>query len=479
MGMAPDAFGLRRNLWLATTSAAFLASNFWIFIVAMSVLLLVARNKERNPLSLYFFLLFTVPPFAAALGGLGIVNQLFELSFPRLLSLLVLLPWTLKARDPDTPAFGKHLADWLLLSYLLLQLGSQLQIDTFTNTLRSGLYVCLDAVLPYYVASRALKTIDDFRDALLSFVIAVLMMVPIAAFEFLKHWLLYSALADALGMQWSGGSYLARGETLRAVVTAGHSIALGYVMMSAIMLHSGLRMAAARPRLWALGMAALGAGCIAALSRGPWVGVVAGLIVFAVASRQPGKGLLKFTLAVGVIVVAVSMSPWGAELIDYLPFVGNVDSNNVDYRKQLFDVSMLVIAQNPLFGSPMFMHNPNMQAMQNGNLIDVVNSYLLVALQSGGVGLSLFVGVFACAIWAVVAALRRQPDGHSERFLQGRALLAAMASILVTIATASNVGLIPIVYWCAAGLAIGYGRTSLSDVRDSRPEPSRLAMRIS
>ncbi len=364
------------------------------------------------------------------------------------------------------------MADWLLLGYVLLQLFQQLQIDTFTNTLRYGLYAFLDVLLPYYVASRSLKTVADFRQAFLSFVVAVVLMTPIAAFEFLKHWLLYGALADALGMQWGGGNYLGRGGTLRAVATAGHSIALGYTMMIAIMLHVGLRLTGARPKIWGFGMAAIVIASIATVSRGPWVGIVVGLIAFSLSGKRPLKGLLKLTLVGGLVTVILLASPWGSSLIDYLPFVGSIDSNNVSYREHLFRASMLVISQYPFFGSPTFMFTAPMQELKNGGLIDVVNTYLLVALQSGYVGLALFVGVFACAARAIIVSLRSQPDGEAERFLQGRALLAALVAVLVAIATMSPVGFIPVLYWCIAGLSIGYGHQVFREVRASQWNPS-------
>jgi O-antigen ligase len=480
MGMAPDAFARRRNLWLATTLTAFLAPSFLIFALVVSGLLLVARRHERrNPLPLFFFLLFVVPPFSSALSGFGIVNQLFELSFPRLLSLLVLLPWAVHKRSPDTPAFGKQVTDWMLLGYVVLQLYQQLQIDTFTNTLRYGLYAFLDVLLPYYVASRSLKTVAEFRETLLSFVVAALLMTPIAAFEFVKHWLLYGALADALGMQWSSGSYLVRGDTLRAVATTGHSIALGYVMMIAIMLHSGLRLARAGPRVWVLSTTALAIGSIATVSRGPWVGIAIGVIVFSISGGQPVRRLLKLSLLSGLVTVGLLVSPWGSTVIDYLPFVGSIDSNNVSYRQLLFTTSMLVISQHPFFGSPTFMFAGPMQELQNGSLIDIVNTYLLVTLQSGYVGLALFVGFFIYAARSIIVALRSLTGIDAERVLQGRALLAALAAILVSIATTSPISFIPVLYWCVAGLCINYGKQALREVRETGWDPSPYARHAS
>src|SRR6185295_14777190 len=154
MGMAEEDFRRRRNLWLGVTAAAFLAGNFWIFVLVAASLLLFAR-KERNPFALYIFLLFVLPPFAVALPGLGIVNKLFELSFPRLLALLVLLPFALRRREPGVPGFGKHAVDWLVLAFMVLQVVLHYRGDTFTNTLRTGFFLFLDAYLPYYVASRS------------------------------------------------------------------------------------------------------------------------------------------------------------------------------------------------------------------------------------------------------------------------------------------------------------------------------------
>ena len=462
MGMADEDFRRRRNLWLAVTALAFLSHNFWILMVGAASLLLFFRN-DRNPFALYLFLLFAVPPFDAPLPGLGIVNQLFELSFPRLLALLVLLPFALRPRDPETPRFGKLPADWLVLAYLILELVLHYRADSFTSTLRTGFHSFLDAFLPYYVASRALRSGKDLRDVMLSLLVAALVLVPLAAFELVRHWLLYSALEGALGVEWSAGAYLGRAGTLRAVTTAGHSIVLGYVMAIALLLHFGLRHANPMPRAWALGLAGLAAGLVATVSRGPWVGAAVGILVMTVASRTPGPRLARLFLVALVAAAALAISPWGEKVLDYLPFVGGIDSHNVSYRQQLFEVSIKVIAMEPWFGSPYFMYAEPMQQLRVGNLIDVVNSYLLVALRYGYVGLALFCGVFATALWSVIAALRRQPVEDTERFGQGQAILGMLFVVLVTIATVSDISFIPILWWCAVGIAMGYGHLVASE----------------
>ena len=476
MGMADEDFRRRRNIWLGVTSAVFLASNFWIFILIAVALLLLLGRKDRNPFALYLFLLFAVPPFAAALPGLGVVNKLFELNFPRLLSLLVLLPFALRRREPGVPGFGKHAVDWLLIGYLALQLVLQYRGTSFTHTLRLGFDIMLDAFLPYYVASRSLRSSEDVRDVLLAIVVSALLLVPIAVFEFLKHWLLYATLPDVLGVTWAGGSYLGRGGALRAVATSGHSIVLGYMMTIALLLHFGLRPSNPLPRLWALGVAALGLGLIATVSRGPWVGAAVGILVMTVASRQPGRRLARLALPALIGAVALAISPWGEKVLAYLPFVGSIDTGNVSYRQQLFEISMRVIAMDPWFGSPYFMYSAPMQELRIGTLIDVVNTYLLVALRYGYVGLAMFVAIFASALWAVVDALRRQPNEDTERFGQGQAILGMLVAVLVTIATSSDTSFVEILYWTVAGLAIGYARLAAGEAEPQRVPHRRFAL---
>jgi hypothetical protein len=114
-----------------------------------------ATKREPNPAALYLFVLCAVPLLAATISGFGIVQQLFQLSSPRLLSLFVLLPtYAMLVRTNHSKRSSSEV-DWLIIGYLSLSLILQLYVgDTFTNTLRYGLYAFLDAFVPYFVMSR-------------------------------------------------------------------------------------------------------------------------------------------------------------------------------------------------------------------------------------------------------------------------------------------------------------------------------------
>ncbi|HEU4644015.1 MAG TPA: hypothetical protein VFS80_00440, partial [Burkholderiales bacterium] len=121
MAMTPGDFARRRNLWFAITLAAFLAHNFWVYIVATAALLLFALPRESNKLAMFFFLLFTVPAISDEISGLGVIQHFFAIHYYRLLALAVLLPAFLSLRaQPDVERFGRTLPDKLIAGYIIL-----------------------------------------------------------------------------------------------------------------------------------------------------------------------------------------------------------------------------------------------------------------------------------------------------------------------------------------------------------------------
>lgn len=478
--IAPADFRRRRNVWLGVTLIAFLAHSFWLYVLGVALLLLVSRRKETNPLGLYLLLLFAVPPFTSEIKGLGPIQQIFSINHIRLLALFILLPaWYSIRKQKDVTPFGGFWVDRIVVGYLAYQLILYFSGSTFTNALRNGvLYSFTDVFLPYYVASRSLRNIKHFRDAMASFITAAMILSVLAVFESFWHWLLYNTLNDALGVIFRFGGYLGRGDfgVIRATVSTGHGIVLGYVVAVAIFLYLGLMksMPAAKP--WWAGMSVLAVGLVCALSRGPWVGVAAGLLVFVILSPQRDKDLKKLVLLGGVAVVALMLSPYRDKLIDLIPFIGTADAGSVEYRQRLFSVSLQVIQQNLLFGGGDYINNPLMQELVQGEgIIDIVNSYIAVALAQGVVGLAFYVSVFLFSLAAAFGAWRAAKGRNDELQLIGRALIGVMIVIMVTITTASPILSIPVVYWLMSGLCICYSSLVRSELANTVRPPQQVA----
>jgi hypothetical protein len=450
----------RAALWVAMLLTAYLSHDFWLFSVVVSVLLIALAKYEKQPLSLFVFLLFVVPTFPMELPGFLGMRQVFTFTYPRLLSLLILLPaWWVLRQQAGTRRFGNMPTDWFLLAYVLLQLILQLQVDTATNTARFGVYAVLDVLLPYYVASRCLRDEHSSRDVLGCFVFAIALTAPVAVFESLKHWLLYQSLPPHMGLEgWGMGGYLMRGESLRAVGPAGHSLVLGYMMAVAVALYPFVAGKLSNLAKGLLLMILL-LGLFAPVSRGPWVGAAAALVVLVVCSPLRWRRAAQL---VGFGVPAFGLfllTPAANQVIDLLPFVGTVDSFNVEYRSRLLEASWTVVQLYPFFGSFDYLSAPEMVAMMQGEgIVDLVNIYVSIALGSGLVGLTLFVCVFGSSGVAVLLKLFKSSLPAEQRAL-GHVLLATLVGVMVVIGTLSNILTVPVIYWLVVGLSVSYAST--------------------
>lgn len=464
------AFIRKRNLWVAITLAAFLAHNFWIYILVASALMLFVRTQESNPAALFFFLLFAVPAIGVQIPGMGLINYFFALSHQRLLALIILLPvfFNLIGKQQNF-SFGRSLPDKLLAAYIMLVILLYLRETTVTDTLRQGFYEFIDVFLPYYVISRSLKDIKSLREAMFCFLVAVMILALIGLFEAFRHWHLYDGLQHVLGIPGTFSGYGERAGLLRASASVG-TIPLGYLMAVGIGFYLYLQRSLQSKLIRQTGFLLLLAGLVVALSRGPWVGAIFLYIVFILTGKQVINRLGKFLVTGLVALILLSFLPTGEKIVNLIPFIGETAQENVSYRERIIENSLIVINRHPWFGSIDYRETPEMEALRQGQgIIDIVNTYIGIALEAGYVGLSLFVGFFIMIGWNIYRSFRNRLDRSSEEYLLGRALLATLAGILFTIFTTGDGSIIPIVFWSVAGLGAAYTNI-ISRIRSNQNE---------
>lgn len=476
--IAPDDFKRRAGMWITLTLLMCFTYNYWLYVLISVPLLVIFGGRDSNRFCFFLFLILAIPPFPAEIPGFGVFNSLLAMDHLRWMALAVLLPayWSLRVQ-PGVEPFGRTTTDVFVLAYMLLWLILQVPETTATNLFRILITLITDIFLPYYVASRALRSVRDYRDAIASFVIGLLIIAPMLVFENIRTWLLYSQIESVLGLPpWGMGGYLARdGGILRAIATAGHPIVAGYHMAVGLALAAFLYASIAKKRMWWALVFVLGCGLIAAMSRGPWVGTAAMTIVLLATGPRVASKLMQAGLLSLLVIPALLMTEQGQTIIDYLPFIGTVETRNVEGRQHLFEVAMRVVMHYPFFGSLDFISNPEIEALRgNDGIVDLVNSYVGVALASGFVGLGLFVAPFAVVILGTLRALFTL-DKDSDLHLLGRTLLAAVVAILVTIGTVSSICAVSVVYLSVVGMGAGYLRlvAAAQMQGSSMPGPSR------
>jgi len=449
------------SYWIIVTSAAFLTFNYWVFVFIVSGLLLVVAPKAPNGrLSTYFFLLPALPILENEVPGFAGVRYFFDISYPRLLVLCILLPLavsTFRERrlESRTSFFP---SDKYLFGYVGLALLLAFRDPSITNSLRSCFYIILEILIPYYVISRQTRSLGDFKSIFLAIFSSAFVLSVIAWFEALKYWLLYKSLGGALGISVSRFSGYGRREGFLRIGTTMTTIPFGYFMMIGFGALSFFKPYISGFRFMIFGGAIIGA-LLATISRGPWVGFAGLVLVSAFYSPRRVKALA-LLIAAGLFGLSLlTVIPGGDKFLSLLPFIGSGGhaAETVSYRQQLFETGIDVIKANPLFGSPTYRQDAEMEAIRQGQgIIDVVNSFLAVALSHGLVGLSLFIGVFGSLLLRIRRATLRARSLSAEHARVGQVLLAILVAVLIVIGTVSSVEYIPIYYWALAGLGAAY-----------------------
>jgi len=430
--MTKEAFARRRNVWFALTIVAFVSPSFWIYAIVALVVLAWAAARDENPLALFAVTLFVIPNVSFYIPTV-LVNTLFDLTQYRILSLAIVIPAIFRpqfGREPPQSPFRRE--DAVLAAFLVLQVVLVMPYQSGTATMRKTLLLFMDIFVLFYAFSR-LGTRERLTEVLASFLIGFGVMAPIAIFESVRGWLLYTGIAGVWGDP-NVFSWLVRGDSLRAQAAANHSINLGFHLSMALGFYLFLRTRGVdRFRDFTV-LATLIGGLVVTYARGPWIAAICAGVLFLATRPDAGKRLAGAAVALGILFALMYVSPLKESVLDRLPFISTADQETIEYRRLLAEVSWTLIQQHPFFGDP-FVASRMESLRQGQGIIDIVNGYIYTALFNGLVGLALLVGFSLLALFRGFAAFRQSSDDRDAATL-GAALLACMVAALVYVATA-------------------------------------------
>lgn len=454
VAMTKDSFVSRRNTWIGITLAGFLSQNIWVFYLISAILVHRVVKKDSNKIALFFFLILAMPELSIAIPGFAGINYIILITYQRMLVWVILLPmfWAMMF-DKKSANFVWNFSDVLLVLYFSLNVILQFQYQNFTDWVRILLGWIFDVLIPYFVVSRSIKDVKSFREIAMAFIVGAMIVSLIGIFELVKHWLLYQTLGDAIGVD-GGFGYIGRGGNVRAIATTGQAIVLGYVLAIAVLLYWFLERSIANRKQYWLGFLLLLGGIISPLSKGPWVGAAVAIVIVIVLGPKAISRLSKMALMCVAAFIAILFTEYADQIISYLPFVGTLDESSMDYRKLLFEKSMDVIYANPYFGS--FDYMLYLEDLRQGQgIIDLVNNYISVALNSGFVGLGLYALFFISIFWRVFFCMKKTPF-ISEEHEMGQVIIGVLASVLLMISAASDILNVPIMYWTVSAMGVAY-----------------------
>jgi len=458
--MAPGDF---KAAWAVVIGTLFVSCFSWmvpLFFVTFSVWAMFAPrffgkgNEGRLPA--YVLLACVAPQFSMELGNIGGLRDVMRLDIFRIIEIFILVPAAvaLAARRERPPYPG-----WLMVSDLATAIYTIYWIDRLfgqfsgTAMAREGLQVLLDTVLPYYVLSRGCVQAALRRRVLsvLMFGAAYQCLVGIA--EGLSRHVLYAQLQYLYGVRWNLLGAMTRGDWVRAQAAFSGPLVLAMVALFAIGVWYVLRPPVKSRSYAVVGLILLG-GLLATISRGPMLalGILAGgLVCLRFMSARRFLLLSAVFVAVAAIAWSAGLGDTAVEAINNTSGLDQQADFNVVYRQELLKTSIALIQQSPWFGVPNYLDQMS-NLKQGDGIVDLVNTYLIVTLNVGVVGLLLFMLPFLVVLHRLAASLPREPGAlRQERLMWMPLMLAVMAAVF----TVSPVSIIRslLVWTVAIGLA--------------------------
>lgn len=465
------------KLLAVVSCAAFVIPNIWLYLGVLGVAAYTSRPPPGDThlqawrVTVWFWLLLAVPAIPVNIPGVGGIGYFFEISHIRVLCLLLLLPEVFEVRSKKQ-GFGSHPVDLCVAAYLV---GPALVLlffydTTVTDWIRVTFLTFVDVWLPYWAVSRVFQTREHLRRGLAAMVVLGMALGVVGVFEMQRAWAFYGGIEDNFDVNWSLTIYLMRDGYLRAQVTSGHSLAFAFACVLNLGLWIWLREHVTKVWLGWLGLLALVAGVGASLSRGSWMACLLSMGLLALMSRKPVRNLIIMgVLSVVAVMVAAAFVPSFQELINKIiegKSGGDGDDSEKEYRQALFETSVALISQSPWFGVPnAYAYMEHLR--QGQGIIDVVNTYLAIALSYGMTALAPFVLMFLINLWRMWT-LRLQLGLEQEGGRAATAMIAVTVSVMVMIFSTSSIAAIPYLYFALNGAMVALDRLY-------RPVPEKRA----
>lgn len=422
------------NAWMLLTSCMFLSSNYYIFLLLSFLLIVVLR--KRLPIhvqgGLYIVLLLGAPSLSKTIPGVFGLQQLVQTSWPMVLGLTFFL-----TSKSGRFFVMKNGLDWVIVLFFLTVGLLLLRKPSFTDGLRD-MFIFFNLIcMPYFIAKKISSDIVSVKFVLLGYIFIALILSSIAVFSSLKHWNVYQSLNGSLALEeMTITGYKYRGGFLRASATVG-SIQLAIICFCAVMIYSYLLSDVQKSIFKKMGLLLLFLSIVLTFSRGPWL-IGLGVLMLYFTMARGSKGIFYFVSGLIGFGLLLYMSGMFDPVMQGLLLR---DSGNVDYRQQLLKLGIAEVMKNPLLGNLNFRNSADLQVLRQGEgIVDIVNTYLQIALGYGVLALVFF--VYAILIWPVNVYRRAKKYGDPEILGTARVYLMVLFGIAGMIFTVSsfNVG---------------------------------------
>lgn len=431
-------------LLFAITVVSFLSRNSGLFMALLLVLMLMAAATESRgvpgAIAVYTLVSIVSPPVSHALANVGDINQLLSLRTGRVacLALLVIPAVKLLAAPKTTQNRWLSAVDLMIVGYALLKIIQTFSGSSVTYLVRQVVESVLDTLIPYYVITRGFGKTSEFPRLAAWFALGATYIACVGALEFALQKNIYAELQGMFGQQWQLTLRFLRGDYLRVQATTSQPILLGMLLVfGGAMVWLRWPDRHRRVAIW-LTLLVFSAALLATFARGPLLGAMLFAVCWWLLNHLSVRQFRM--LALGAVFSLVGLRWFGLDsvLISSLSQLlggGAHGERTADYRQDLLDTGLALIAQSPWWGVPDYA--AHMQNLKQGEgIIDMVNTYIAVTLDMGLVGLALYLGPILVVAHQLMNHLQQpalRADPQARIFLTSCvALICAFLAIIFT-----------------------------------------------
>lgn len=418
-----------------------------------------ATNGER--VALFFGLAFCLSFFDGFALNFGM--NFGGLSLPKVLMLTVLVPMFF-LRKPDSEIRRFNAIDKAVIIFFIWWMLLGFRGANMSSIMRSIVWSSVEYIITYIVIRRYLS---NYSLAFAAISFALMSQALVGFVEAILRWHVYTDVERiANWASQANAQYKFRWGFLRAqasfmnplvfVLFANMAFLAAFIHFTKTGMEKPPR---SYSRFWAF--LGLGIGLLGTLSTGSRAGIAGSVLItlmmivllWALNKRRDPKRLLISTACIGLLLVFTV----GGDLI----------RENFDYRWRLFNISTSVILAEPFVGLANPTADPRMASLIQGEgIVDLVNTYLSIALHNGLPGLILF-------MYAIFGGLSRLYDSlrkaEGEKLTFGVFCFTSLLLLAFNIATTSTMGWSYLWIWILLAISSNIIARVQAESRPARP----------
>lgn len=439
------------TFWMIVLPFVFVIRNEMLTLLAASFFLFVINRQNVSAIfTVVFFIgvLSAVPDWVEYPLSIPGINYLITLTFYKAAVIVLLLPLFFRLNEYSVVRW--NLADTLVCVFFVVMTLLTFREVNLIDVLRFLLDSFLIYIVPYFVVSRVVRSVNDLNYCAVAFVIMAVVIAAVLTISQLAKLDIYEVF-NPRSLYNSFDEY--RGGFLRlfgplCTTLIGLVMLSGYIGLDILKKHRLVSPFIYWMLIFFFALSILFSG-----SRGGLFGFILGVSVY--------WYVVKLSNEKRMLLIA------GILLLFTLEWLFNVSSlivyedeyGTFDYRAELFKTSWQFLYQYPIFGSQTYLASGYFDHLVTGlGIIDIVSAYLQVALKYGFVGLSLFVAMFLAVLFPLGKSLFLG-DSTNADFLAYKGMFFSLnIALMFMLLTTSMISVFPA--FIIINLAIGRALTA-------------------